>query len=345
MRINFKIYSPNIDNENKNIVLLKGNLVSFNWKSLKEKIINNSKHLYFKKNNLVINDNDILVLKIKEPEKKTYYENVKEIFDERTFDYLLNEIQEKENEIKENDEEITIRFDLSIVKEQPKSNLAKYDIVLKEALNNGWKNEKERIMNVLNNAELTKRNIDLLNKLFIKNKKQSNKNIICNKCLCAGFFGPRYVCAYCNNYNLCYLCYKKHEHEPQHNFILIKQQIEENVIKYNNIITPNSQYLNNMKSSFKIKFKLFNTGETNLKDCFFTHIKFDENNLICKKYEIKGDFKQNSNKEIELEILYDDSNFNCDYDYEGHFRMFNKYGIPFGDILKIKIHNEFIRDI
>lgn len=79
-----------------------------------------------------------------------------------------------------------------------------------------------------------------------------------------------------------------------------------------------------------------------MKDCYITFIKFDENNLICKKYEIKDDLEKSFSKEIELEIFFNNSNYDYILDFEGHFRMFNKYGIPFGDILVIKLHNDFL---
>ncbi len=94
-----------------------------------------------------------------------------------------------------------------------------------------------------------------------------------------------------------------------------------------------------------MKFQLINIGENNLKDSFITYIKFDDNNLICKKHEIKNDFLKNNTKEIELEIRFNNSNGDFFYDYEGHFRMFNKFGIPFGDIFIIKVHNNLLRNI
>ena len=342
MNINFKIYFEKIEKEKNNVVLLKGNLESYNWKSLKEKIVQNSKHLYFKSNNLELNDNDIIVLKIIEAPQIEFFDKIKEIYDERTFDYLLGKLKEINNKIK--GEVVMVKFHLIKVKEQPKPNLKNFDIVLKETLNNSWKNEKERMMKILNEIELTKRYIDLINKSYIKNKLPSkqNKNIICNKCSLANFYGPRYVCSYCNKFNLCYLCYKKYEHDPKHNFIIIKEPIQndEDIFKYNNIITPKTQYFNNIKAPFKVKFNLINIGEINLKGCYFVNIKFDENNLVCNKQEIKEDFKKNDNKEIELKITF--SNDEYIFDFEGHFRMFNKFGIPFGDILVIKLHNNLL---
>ena len=347
MPINFKIYFEQNDNGQNKIVLLKGELTWFNWKSLKEKIIENSNHLYYKSKNLEINDNDIFVLKIIEVSEKNYKDDIKEIFDERTFNYLLVQLKELKNLVKV--ESIMIKFNLVKVKEIPQTSLPDYDIILDKALNKFWKIEKEHIMNELAESELTKSNTEYLNKFYIENKPKSkiNKNILCNRCSKINFCGPRYVCIYCNNFNLCYTCYKTDEHEPKHNFIIIKEPIEskESIIKYNNIINPNIQIFHNIKSSFNIKFNLINTGENDLKDCFINYIRFDDNNLICNKYIIKEEFKRNSTEEIELEIKFNDISDNYFFDYEGHFRMFNRFGIPFGNILIVKLHNNFLRKI
>ena len=160
MPINFKIYFEQNDNGQNKIVLLKGELTWFNWKSLKEKIIENSNHLYYKSKNLEINNNDIFVLKIIEVSEKNYKDDIKEIFDERTFNYLLVQLKELKNLVK--DESIMIKFNLVKVKEIPQTSLPNYDIILDKALINFWKIEKEHIMNELTESELTKSNIDYL---------------------------------------------------------------------------------------------------------------------------------------------------------------------------------------
>ena len=137
MPINFKIYFEQNDNGQNKIVLLKGDITWFNWKSLKEKIIENSNHLYYKSKNLEINDNDIFVLKIIEVSEKNYKDDIKEIFDERTFNYLLVQLKELKNLVK--DESLTIKFNLVKVKEIPQTSLPDYDIILDKALNNFWK--------------------------------------------------------------------------------------------------------------------------------------------------------------------------------------------------------------
>ena len=146
MNINFKIFCQQYNNWKNKIVILKGNLCSFDWNTLKTKIIFNSNQPYLKSNQLDINENDIFKLEIIEPEIDNL-DDIKEIFDERTFNYLLSKLEEIKNENKE--KPIMIKFNLIKVKEKPKINLPIYDIVLLDALNNCWKIEKERIENEL----------------------------------------------------------------------------------------------------------------------------------------------------------------------------------------------------
>ena len=175
MNINFKIFCHQYENWKNKIVILKGDLSSFNWNTLKEKIIYNSNQPYLKHNQLDINENDIFKLKIIQGHENEDLNDIKEIFDERTFNYLVAKLKEIKN--KNIEEKIMIRFNLIKIKELPKINLPIYDIVLRDALINTWNKEKERIKKELNEIELTKSNIDYLNKFFMNKKlpKQMNK--------------------------------------------------------------------------------------------------------------------------------------------------------------------------
>ena len=177
MNINFKIFCHQYENWKNKIVILKGDLSSFNWNTLKEKIIYNSNQPYLKHNQLDINENDIFKLKIIQGHENEDLNDIKEIFDERTFNYLVAKLKEIKN--KNIEEKIMIRFNLIKIKELPKINLPIYDIVLRDALINTWNKEKERIKKELNEIELTKSNIDYLNKFFMNKKlpKQMNKNM------------------------------------------------------------------------------------------------------------------------------------------------------------------------
>ena len=156
------------------------------------------------------------------------------------------------------------------------------------------------------------------------------------------FYGYRYICSYCNNYNLCNKCYHLGNHDPSHNFILFRNPLEkdEDILKYDAKFNPSSKILRNVKDIPKIKFTLANTGQKDLENCYIGYIKLDKNHLWCDRIKIEK-IERNSKKTIEEFILkYDNEENNTFNIFEGHFRMFTENGIPFGDILKVRIINE-----
>ena len=345
MSINFKIFfQENLDNH-ENIVLIRGNLLKFDWNTLREKIIENSQSSYFKSNNLALNRNDKFILELTERFDKLDTSKISSIYNDITFSYLIEKIKAYKEE--NPDENLLLKFSLEKKEILPEPNINKYEICLKESLKKFWKNEKEKIKNELNEIELSNSEIIFLNKNLKNNNENqiSHINTICNKCLSINFFGFQYICAYCDNYNLCHHCYKTYNHNKEHNFILFKQPIiAEDINKYDNKISPNSQIFKNIKESFDINFIIANTGEKDLSNCYITYIKFGKNFLYCNKYTFEDKFEKNKKKNITLKIFFNEKdNININFNiFEGDFRMFNKQGIPFGDILKIKVINNYV---
>lgn len=343
MSIKFKIFFQ--ESLPKNIVLIAGNLLEFDWNTLREKIIENSHNPYFQSNNLIIDRNDKFILEFTEKFQKLDISQISSIYNDITFSYLIEKL--KEYIEKNPNEKLLLKFCLLKKEILPESNIDKYEICLKESLKKYWINEKEKIINELNDIELSNSEIIFLNQnLKNKNDNQiSHINTICNNCLSINFFGYRYICSYCDNYNLCYQCYKAYNHNKEHNFILFKKQIvAEDINKYDNKISPNSQIFKNIKESFDINFKIANTGEKDFSKCYITYIKFDKNFLYCEKYVFEDKFEKSESKDITLKIYFNENdNFNINFNtFEGDFRMFTKQGIPFGDILKIKVINNYV---
>ena len=221
-------------------------------------------------------------------------------------------------------------------------NLPKYDIFLKNSLQNIWKNEEEKIKNKLSNSELENGKIDLIRRSLKEEnfKGIKNKNVICNSCLSIDFVGYRYVCAYCSNFNLCKKCYNLNEHNSEHNFVVIKNPIkEDDIFQYNNKFNPCYEIFQNINKSFEINFMIANTGKKDLNKCYITYIKLTGNYLWCEKFIIKENLLKNENMKIKLKINLKDIKDKKGL-FEGHFRMFNEKGIPFGDILKVVVKNE-----
>ena len=349
MSIYFKIFFDQIKSEK--VVLLKGNLLEYKWQSLKNKLVENSSNSYFQSKNLIIKNDDIICLDL---EKKDNYGLKKDflIYDNRTFIYLLEKLKEFLKTCQK--EEMKIKLLLRKEDNDPKIELANFDIYLSDSLKKVWKKEKDKIKKELNHLELTNSENNFVNQKLIEEKRINedidkklkfniNQNVTCNNCLSMNFYGYRYICSYCNNYNLCNKCYHLGNHEPSHNFILFRNPLEkeDDISKYDAKFNPSSIVLRNIKEIPKIPFSLVNTGQKDLENCYIGYIKLDKNHLLCDRYNIKESIKRNSQREIkELTIKYDNEENNTFNIFEGHFRMFTENGIPFGDILKIRIINE-----
>lgn len=343
MSINFKIFfKKSLESKDNNIVLLRGNLLKFKWDELREKIVQNSHNSFFESKNLDLNEDHKFYLKIKEPQN---FDDLS-ISNDDTFNIFIEKIKKYQND--NPNKQINLRFTLE---ENANKNIQNFNkSILKKTLENIWEIVKEKIKSELNELELVKSKVNYLNNNLDEDEDENELNpeqkkinsVTCNNCLSVNFYGYRYVCSYCDNYNLCYKCYKKNNHNENHNFILFRKPIleEYNINEYNNKFSPNFLFFEDKKEKFPVKFNIANTGKKDIKNCFIGFIKFDINHLSCKKnvFEIA----KNETKEITLEIDFsniDNINFNT---FEGHFRMFNKNGIPFGDILKIKIKNGYV---
>ena len=351
MKINFKIFFKKLRDNNENIVLLKGNLLDYEWSSLKEKIIENSHNYYFQSRNLMINENDNFILDIIEIPNIDLKKDDSSIFNEVTFSYILEKVKEYQK-INQN-EQLKINFSLRKIDNLPKFDMEKYEICLKDSLSQTWKIEKEKIKEQLNKLELNYSKFNFINQNINKSKNNEiysnikNNNIVCNNCLTMNFYGYRYTCSYCNNYNLCSKCYKTTNHDKEHNFILFKKPIinKEDIKKYNVKISPSFHLFTDKHKSFDVNFKIVNIGEMDLNNCYIGYIKFDNNYLYCEKYIINEKLEKNNYKDIELKIHFNDYGNIAINEFEGNFRMFTENGVPFGDILKIKVINGNISEI
>ena len=335
--IKFKVYFKDLDKK----VLVNSYFEKYQWNKLRDAIIQYSKKPEYKPREL--KDRDDFILELHElPEKFKF--PLASIWNTKTYNFLVENLK-LFKEKNPNDEIKSIKLKILKVDRLPKWDLPKYDSILKSILENTWKIENEKIKNELNNFELTNGQNN-----FIKNKfknddnlnEMKNNNIICNSCLSINFYGYRYVCAYCNNFNLCQKCFYLGNHNPEHNFLLFKSPLnDDNILKYNNKFSHSTIVVQNNFESFEVNFKIANTGENNLKNCYIAYIKFTGNYLWCKKYIITENFEKSEIKDINLQINFGDIK-NKNGRFEGQFRMFSQNGIPFGDILKVRVKNDKI---
>ena len=240
-----------------------------------------------------------------------------------------------------------VRLLIEKVKEFPKFKLPQYKEILEKSLVDSWNIAKKELSKI-EDVELK-----YAMKKFVKSKKEEEKkeeeyselhiNVVCNNCLTANFNGKRFICCECNNYNLCENCFKSHKIKHEHTMIKINKPIFDDINKFNNVFEPKEFYFKNKHESFQIKVDVVNIGENNLQCCFILPIRYKKSNLGCLKKTITDELKSGNKKSVSLMIKLNE-NDNMDYEskkiYEGYYRMFTEDGIPFGDIIYVKVVND-----
>ena len=218
-------------------------------------------------------------------------------------------------------------------------------VFMKEALDASWQPIYDNIIKDVNLSKLEESQVEYnkmkeqLKKNEEKIKKEVHKNIICNNCFKNNIKGKRFVCAECNNYNLCQDCekiyYQKQIHQREHTLIQVNKALDDDINKYNNVIGNTTQIYKNVPSSFPIEFSVVNSGENDLKDCYILPVRYGEEYLSCSPKKITDSVIRNMHKIINLIVrIPNDKGY-----FEGYFRMFTPNGLPFGNTLCIKVLN------
>ena len=170
-------------------------------------------------------------------------------------------------------------------------------------------------------------------------KKIKHDNIICSNCFQKDFCGKRFICSECNNYNLCQDCEKilqtKEIHQRDHVLIQINKYIKEDLSKYNNVIGNYRKEFQNVDEFFTLEFVVVNNGENDLKNCCILPIRYGDEYLSCDAKIITNSIKRGMNLKISLDVKTPQR---TGY-FEGYFRMFTPSGLPFGNIIYIKVLN------
>ena len=334
----FKIFLK----KNSNSVFLKGKFEDYTeYSDLQKKIIKQSLTSSFKANKDVIKKSDLYVLEFGDKEENSYIPNElsEGIFDEESFSFFKNQLNAKG--IKNGKYKLYIEK----VDSLPKFKKKESDEILVENLKKVWNLTLEDITSELNLKKLEESKIN-----FDKMKQEQKKNeeilqniihkgIICSNCFKNDFTGKRFICAECDNYNLCQECEKiskeKEIHQREHVLIQINKSLNDDNLNYNNIIGKYQKEFQNVDKSFKFEFTLVNNGENDLQNCYFLPVRYGEAYLICDSQKIKESIQKGKNSKINLNVK---SPQNIGY-FEGYFRMFTPNGLPFGDIINIKVMN------
>ena len=327
----------------KNILGKQKDLFSYkSFNEIKQNIFTQSENKTYDK--IRLKETDLFILNLGDYQVPEIYNS---IWDEETFQYLCSYIKENPPE--------KLKFIIKKVKKTPPplAPQPKYDSFLKDALLSVWEKTKKDIEENLNENYLNDGK-----RLYLQEKQENNinikdefiddlnVNIICNNCVASNFSGARYICAECNNFNLCEFCQENarlsHNKDfTDHTFIRLNKPSLDDIGKYNCIFSPNKMLLNNKFEPFEVNIDIMNNGDETLQGCFLSPIRFGKNYFGCLKTTITEEC-ENGNK-ITLNVLmkFDDyDQINKKDLYKGYFRLMTKEGLPFGDILYIQVINE-----
>ena len=236
----FKVYIR----KNSNKVVFRDNIEKFReYSELKDKIFKDSQKTSF----LNINENLKEDEKYKlvfgdEIDKSIIPEELRDgIFDEESFSYFKS----KMDSCGLNNGKLKLYIEK--VDSLPKFKIKGKDEILDENLKKFWELSLNDIISELNANKLIESK-NAFDKLKEKNKnneeilkKIKHNNIICSNCFQKDFSGVRYICTECDNYNLCQECetilHEKEIHPIEHVFIKTNKNIDDDILKYNNIIS------------------------------------------------------------------------------------------------------------
>ena len=336
----FKIYGK----PEEKFVILKGDVMNYqNYTDLKTKLITSSRNPQNKGNKLKETDKFILIFGQGKDEVYIPSELSEGIWNNNTFDFFKEKLSLRGIKNK-------YKFIIKKVDRYPIFKRKENHIFLKEALKDSWEPIYQDIVEGvgLSKLEEGKAEFNLLKNELKKNEellnKEEHKNIICNNCFKQNLKGKRFICAECNNYNLCQDCektfYQKQFHQRDHTLIQINKslgdEISDNFYKYNNIIGNNNQEFKNVPSSFQLEITVINNGENDLKGCYILPVRYGDEYLTCGPKVIKEEIQRNMSVKISLIARLPQSNKGY---FEGYFRMFTPHGLPFGNVLYVQVLN------
>jgi hypothetical protein len=334
----FKIFGSKEDKA----VLLKGKINDFkDYKELKDKIIDASRNSKLKQQKIKEREN--FILNFMEDKKSNSYiqeDLTKGIWDNKTFSYFKEKLNLR------GIQNGAYKFNIEKVQRLPKWKRKENHEILNEALDASWGPINEDIINsvTLNKLEESKVIYNKKKEQLRNNEEKLNneehENVVCNNCFKKDFHGKRFICSECNNYNLCQECekifYQKQIHNREHTLIQVNKSLTEQLFKYNNIIGNNNQEFKNVPSSFQLEISIINSGENDLKNCYILPVRFGDEYLTCNPKIVNDEVQRNMSLKIVLVVRVPHNNKGY---FEGYFRMFTPNGMPFGNVLCVKVLN------
>ena len=273
------------------------------------------------------------------------------VYDDKTFSFFLNKVLETKPQ--------SVKLFIVKVDKYPEWRPPQVYKILEGTL----KDASNEVIDSIK-KDLTQEDLENGGRVFIKEKKEEkdindeiykevHANVFCNNCQSGNFLGLRYICAECNNYNLCENCYSNeiYTHCQDHTFIRIKEPINIEMEKrgknidnseYNCIFAPNRKIVCKSYEPFDLEVEIINNGMNDLNWCFISPIRFGKKYLGCSKTSVTESVNNGEKFKMNILAKFEDDAGNGEYfeplkEYEGYFRLMTPEGIPFGDILYLKV--------
>ena len=326
----------------KNDIVLNKNLSSFeNYQSLREAVIaaSNDKKQLASIKKIAVKNGDKIVLEIVEPK----IGGINSIFNEETFNFFHNKVNEGHLTL--------IKLYITKVEKYPDWSPPQIYEILKNTLQSASDENSQVLIEELaqekseelNNGQrvyLVKRNEE--KSISEENIKDVHLRVFCNNCPNNNFFGNRYICAECDNYNLCQNCYtnERFTHCKEHTFILIKSPIMLDLSLFSCLFINKRKIINVDKfEAFDFEIEIINNGIESLQGCFISPIRFGKKYIGCTKDSIESEVQNGKKYTMKTMIKFEDENIiEKNKQYEGYFRLMTQEGLPFGDIFYLQVN-------
>lgn len=173
----------------------------------------------------------------------------------------------------------------------------------------------------------------------IKRTDNDVHNICCKECFQTNFSGNRYLCAECDNYNLCEKCERRKPHIPDHILIRITDAIEDDNEPYSSDFMENDprRLVKYSKDSEKVfEVKIINDGRVPWEKVFILPIAYGEQYVWGKKVIVPN---TEPNKQVSVKLTFDIQP-NKKGRFTSKWRMFKQNGLPFGKVLEFEVEIE-----
>lgn len=323
-----------------------------NYKELRDLIIkkSNESKQRLEVKNIAVQKNDLFINELDEK-----ISGIESIYDEKTFSFFMNKVLEIKPK--------SIKVFIVKVDKYPEWKPPQVYKILESTL----KTASKEVIDLIK-KDLTQEDLENGGRIYIKEKKEEKEindevykevhsYVFCNNCQYGNFLGLRYMCAECHNYNLCENCYSNeiHKHCQDHTFIRIKEPINVELEKrgkhieiseYDCIFAPNRKIVYKPYEMFDLEVEIINNGMNDLSLCFISPIRFGKKYLGCSRTSVSNHVNNGEKFKMNMLVKFEDEVANGEFfeplkEYEGYYRLMTPEGVPFGDILYLKV---IIRD-